>query len=168
MTELADAVRERMGLIDSLSIAEMIEALKYKYTNQVPISTDENGDIYNETGYLNGYRLNSSGTFTEQVGSVVTGFIPAINTDTIRIKGVLFTKYSEYQIYSYVAMFDENKNKISSENKDYASSYTITDEDDGTTTIVIKKQPTTAYVRISAVGSGKNMIVIVNEEITED
>ncbi|MBQ7491180.1 MAG: tyrosine-protein phosphatase [Clostridia bacterium] len=44
--------------------------------NEIPISTDEQGNIYNGTGYKEGYRLNSSGVETAASGQNVTGFIP--------------------------------------------------------------------------------------------
>lgn len=46
------------------------------YTNQIPISTDANGNIFNTTGYKEGYRLNSSGAETALSGYAVTGFMP--------------------------------------------------------------------------------------------
>lgn len=58
------------------------------YTNQITISTDENGNIYNNgLGYKDGYRLNSGGTEAALAGAVATGFIPVTAGDTIRLAG---------------------------------------------------------------------------------
>lgn len=56
------------------------------YTNQIPISVDENGNIYNTTGYKEGYRINSSGAETAAADFAVTGFIPFTLGDTIRFR----------------------------------------------------------------------------------
>ena len=47
------------------------------YINQIPISTDTDGSIYNGTGYKVGCRINSSGVLKEgETNYAVTGFIP--------------------------------------------------------------------------------------------
>lgn len=56
------------------------------YTNQIPISTDANGNVYNVTGYKNDVRLNSSGAETAFTGTGLTGYIPFSLGDTIRVK----------------------------------------------------------------------------------
>lgn len=68
----------------TISVAEvtgdlviMISAVEIpSYTNQIPISTDASGNVFNGTGYKEGYRLNSSGAETAASGYVVTGFMP--------------------------------------------------------------------------------------------
>jgi hypothetical protein len=47
------------------------------YTNQIPISTDVDGGVYNGIGYLEGYRLGSGGTPSDQNGSYLTVLFPA-------------------------------------------------------------------------------------------
>ena len=61
------------------------------YTNQIPISIDENGEIYNGIGYKENTRINSSGipdaltdTVTKPV--FITGLIPVKKGDIIRLK----------------------------------------------------------------------------------
>lgn len=46
------------------------------YTNQVTISTDADGNVFNGTGYIDGYRINSSGATAALNGFTATGFIP--------------------------------------------------------------------------------------------
>ena len=58
------------------------------YINQIPLSTDSNGAIYNGgLGYKNGFRLNSSGEEKGNASSFVTGFIPVKAGDVIRFSG---------------------------------------------------------------------------------
>lgn len=59
-------------------------------TNQIPISVDMDGSIYNGIGYKEGYRLGSSGTESTESGSFVTGFIPCKVGDTVYMKNVTF------------------------------------------------------------------------------
>lgn len=44
--------------------------------NLVPSSVDTDGNVFNGTGYLTGYRLNSSGNTTALDGAIASGFIP--------------------------------------------------------------------------------------------
>lgn len=46
------------------------------YTNQIPISKDASGNVFNGTGYKEGYRLNSSGAEVAASDYVVTGYMP--------------------------------------------------------------------------------------------
>lgn len=71
------------------------------YTNQVPISTDSSGTIYNGTGYRDGYVLNGSGVEEELGHKSVTGFIPIKKGDTIRIKGVYNNDVTSCRMCAY-------------------------------------------------------------------
>lgn len=68
------------------------------YTNQVPISTNESGNVYNSLGYKNGYRLRSSGAEGTSGTQCCTGFIPCKAGDIIRFcfasKSPLWTAYT--------------------------------------------------------------------------
>ena len=55
--------------------------------NLVPTATDLDGNIYNGAGYQEGYRLNSSGTTTELVNSIHSGFIPYTYPQIIKVYG---------------------------------------------------------------------------------
>lgn len=56
------------------------------YTNQVPLSVDASGAIYNGTGYKSGVYLNSAGEELSGTGLVTSGYIPVKKGDIIRIK----------------------------------------------------------------------------------
>lgn len=60
------------------------------YTNQIPISTDADGKIYNNTGYKEATRISGSDGVTESETEgtnpvFTTGFIPVVYGDTIRL-----------------------------------------------------------------------------------
>ena len=55
------------------------------YTNQIPISVDTDGNIYNGTGYKDDTGISSSGVERTKTGNLATGYIPYNYGDTIRI-----------------------------------------------------------------------------------
>jgi hypothetical protein len=85
------------------------------YTNRVRSSIDTDGSIYNGTGYLEGYRLNSSGTTTEasSSGAVTSGFIP-YNGEVIRVYGT--TSENVTNNSNYVIMYNGDFSKHTVQN----------------------------------------------------
>ena len=71
------------------------------YTNQIPISTDSTGAIYNNIGYKDGYRISDSGVDEKLGHKSVTGFIPIKKGDTIRIKGVYNNDVTSCRMCAY-------------------------------------------------------------------
>ena len=152
------------------------------YTNQVPISTDTDGSIYNGVGYKNDTRLSSSGDVsgTAQTGSVTTGFIPCTNVDVLRIKGAVWLREQIATGHFYVNFYKPDKSlKYTMAASSYAEGSwgngVTYDATTGITTFDFKN--TTLYtagnangatfVRINAYGKGADLIVTVNQEITE-
>lgn len=71
-------------------IATAIESA-VEYTNQIAISTDGNGVVFNEKGYIENKRLNSTGVLsdlenTDSFNPIVTGYIPIKAGDVLRFK----------------------------------------------------------------------------------
>lgn len=79
------------------------------YDNLVLKSTDANGNIYNGTGYQEGYRLNSSGTTTQSANTINCGFIP-YDGEVIRVYGT--TSATVANEANYIAMYDSSFTKI--------------------------------------------------------
>ena len=143
------------------------------YTNQVPISTDADGNVYNGTGYKDGYRINSSGAEAELSGFTATGFIPFTKGQTIRIGGEGIT-YAEYGCM--LMFYDAAKTYISDSGIAYDkvgnTTYgTWTTEETSVFCLdPLDAYPNTlsginGYIRISAKGSGANLIVTLDEKI---
>ena len=157
------------------------------FTNQVPISTDTDGSIYNGVGYKENVRLSSSGGISSsaQNGSVTTGFMPWYGDTTyLRMKGVNWVNV--YDVVSsgffYINAYDENKKFL-----DYLSSgeipnnfthiVTVTRDSNGIETVKFNEAYGTTntklqcfrrakFIRITAYGKGADFIVTLNEEIT--
>ena len=143
--------------------------------NRVPTSIDTDGSIYNGNGYMEGYRLNSSGTTTALAGAVNSGFIP-YNGEVIRIWGT--TSSNAVNTGNYIAMYDSSFAKIyvlamgnattmggSWEAKN--GKYMLTFDPAVCTNATIKNYFTSAkYIRASmAECTGENFVVTLNEPI---
>ena len=155
------------------------------YTNQVPISTDTDGSIFNGVGYKENVRLSSSGgiSSSEQNGSVTTGFIPwGGDTSVLRMAGVEWKdSTANHGGHYYINCYDANKKFLrylsAQEAPGYTHVVTVTrdssgietvkfNEEYGTTNEMLNGFRTAKYIRINAYGKGTDMIVTINEEIT--
>jgi hypothetical protein len=155
--------------------------------NQVPISTDTDGSIYNGTGYKDNARLSSSGgvSGTAQNGSVVTGFISYPKDAIIRIRGAEWLNATaNHQGHYYLNFYNSSKAFIDgggASSSDYADGIVGTwatyDAATGVTTFdfsgassatngFLSRMKDAAYFRINAYGKGADLIVTVNQEIT--
>ena len=89
-------------------------------SDAIGTSTDENGDVFNGTGYINGYRISSSGSYSPSGASAVSGFIPFAVGDILQGHvGLMTTDYdwdgdgsvssSERSNYCAIALYDADK-----------------------------------------------------------
>ena len=143
------------------------------FTNQLPISTDAQGEIYNTLGYKFGVRLSlSTGEETEANNYVTTGFIPLSNNGIIRFDG--FELRDDGTGYDGIVLYDATKNFITGTPAGQIGNYyfpnPVYDEDDPT---IIKQfsvahYSNVAYCRIVAPLASFKLggIITVNEEIT--
>ena len=152
------------------------------YTNQIPISTDIDGNIYNSKGYKDGYRLNSSYQEVALEDSFITGFIPIKAGDTIHLNGNYIDADSEnagslrnifYKSDKTTPLATTDMSKAESTGYGYSSFET--NSDGYVTSFTIRETweyvgdawKDLAYVRLNLLGSGEGCIVTVNEEIVE-
>lgn len=169
-TSLADGT---LVDIDVLVVSE--GAAVIPYTNRVPTSIGTDGAVYNGVGYKNGYRLNSSGTEKELVSASVTGFIKAKAGDTIRIKGYKWYNTTAATCYLCAYNGDFSKAYVGNAQSNYDTTAFIEsmnyDEATGISTVVLKPGLSYEYIRLNVfdnlIPDGANLIVTVNEEITE-
>lgn len=154
-----------------------------KNLNRVLSSIDVDGEIFNNIGYQEGYRLSSSGALKEQNSSVVTGFIPYKVGDIVRMNGVNWSTTVSTG-YVYIVFYDKDFAYLSHINRYMEGSTTdkgisnasttinkntssiLTDVNNITTfNIKFVNQLDVAYIRISANGKGADMMITINEEI---
>lgn len=163
--------------LDGVSLKKLmvdgIQVFKSGYTNQVPRSIDTDGSIYNGVGYLEGYRLSSSGAVKAYENSVVTGYIRAKGGDVVRIAGA---EWYQNHSMNYICAYTPNFTFIGaiySTGGSYGSKiYTSLSDEDGTTIVTLAALDQIAYIRVSSVGdntgiNAEDFIVTVNEEVEE-
>jgi hypothetical protein len=139
------------------------------YHNLVPTSTDASGNVFNGTGYADGTRIGSSGTTSELNHFATTGFIPFTQGQTIRLggDGVTFAEYG-CMLYFYNADKSARSNAGVAYNRVGDANYGEWSTESNTAiTYKPKNTPSYAdgYIRISAKGSGADLIVTLDEPI---
>ena len=139
------------------------------YTNQLPISTDADGNIYNGKGYKEDTYL-SAGIEGNREGIYTTGFIPIEGAQTIYFKNCgLQANQSNHRVSCY----DSSKTHITNSTANttqMASIAAITMEfdDNGYMTKLIRNDSygqQAKFIRFCCGYLGEDSIVTVNEEI---
>lgn len=141
------------------------------YTNQIPISTDADGTVFNGIGYMENYRISaSSGSVTANTGTDLTGFIPAKIGDVIRFANMTFPENTASvgihlyksdratKLYSYVStefILTQWSGTLDGTN---ISSITVPDWVDFAEV---------AYIRVVASDINSDSVITVNEEIRD-
>lgn len=174
--------------IDGIEMVQLfingVLAWKSGYKNWVKYSINADGTIYNGgLGYKDGYRVRSGGAETTQATASCTGFIPVSGGDVIRISGLDFTKAGVENAINASNSSFTNIGQITSQPSKYGifleSAYmnydykSIVEESTGVWKWIVPPSASgTAYIRVTAYtrpdagGSGADMIVTVNEEIS--
>ena len=149
----AYTVKYEMEDGSTLDIGDLVLGTEQEITNQIPLSTDTDGTIYNGgLGYKTNTRINSSGVDAESADVSATGYIPAENGQTVYMKGIAI----ENSGLSKIVMYDSDKSKL---NEVYTSELTSAGNDVYSYTIA---QEGTAYIRISSynVFDGSQIVTI--------
>ena len=144
--------------IDSLN--ELLHSV-----NQIPISTNLHGTIYNTVGYKKDTYLSSSGEEAANEGYYTTGYIPAKLHDTIYL---YYMDFASGNPYNRIQFFDENKVLIGSISTAAEKVLGFAfDEGYSLTEFTVKSWKTadltdTAYIRLCGTFMDENSIITVN------
>lgn len=135
------------------------------YVNQIPISTDASGAVYNGIGYKEDTYL-SSGNDGTKSGIFATGFIPCKIGDTLHCRNIgMQTGQDAHRLCFY----DSSKtclNTLKTSSTGYTGWHYGTDGNIETLDIKTSgSNSTTAYVRICCGYIGDDSVITVNEEI---
>ena len=162
------------------------------FINRVPISINTDGSGFGEDnngdgkpdGYESNKRLSSSGVAKAQSDSYVTGYIPAVGGDVIRIYGCDWG--TRKSAFNYICAYDTNFTFIggyaTALNADltvYGTAIGVSKpsiDNDLNATLTLASGKNIAYIRVSSLGDYgepnyertyniEDMIVTVNEEI---
>ena len=158
--------------------ATATEIVVSSYTNQVPISKDTDGSVFNGKGWIGNTRLSSSGATKSNSYTSVTGYIPATSGAIVRIKGVAWNNAGS----CYVCSYNSNFGFVAAVNSDGAYGGGTVSRNGDVSEVTLPNNSNIAYVRVSAVhtqsdagytsvadpleGPGSYLIVTVNQEIT--
>ena len=181
MTQTQFSTLYKQGVrIIAVEVTDSDSGTTVTYINRVPISVDENGDIFNGVGWIEKTRLSSTGA-TKEIGyASTTGYIVASSGAVIRIKGVDYDKEADY-----ICAYKSDYTFIGATNGTctYTALGTLTRDDD-VASITLPNNSDIAWVRVSAMhdvsdagfdkdnidkamqGPGPYLIVTVNQEIT--
>lgn len=145
------------------------------YTNQLPIATDADGNVYNTVGYKDNTRINSSGVETEATGWDLTGFIPVQIGDVVRMANMTFFDLTETETYnrssfkfydsSYALVVESDTFTLSNLPSDAWSAVYGDNGDLIQFTVPTSYKNSVRYVRICARDLNENTIITVNEVI---
>lgn len=145
------------------------------YTNQIPISTDTDGSIFNGKGWKENARLNGSGLVEDKNGIYITGFIPCKTGDRIYFKDMNLKTNNAVMTEVRLAFYDSSKNVIAISAGSFASHYwnhfldnagTEISSDGYIQSILVPAYGTeVAYARFGCYYMGNSSVITVNEEI---
>lgn len=149
-------------------------SIVYNVTNLVTTSQEQGStNVYNGVGvgYKNGVYASETGDGTD-ASCVATGWIPYSwkPSNVIYVRGAKVTNNSHVRFYGYLS------NKTSLTDNTYVNGsnisvhFNVEEIESGTyyKLTPIKTLDNIAYIRISLIGTGENLIITVNEEIIPD
>lgn len=159
-----------IGAVTGDVVISAVAVVVRAYTNQIPISTDESGNIFNGIGYQSGYRLNGSGAAVDQTGTYITGFIPCVPGDIARFSDINVISGNSAYTGIRIGFYDADKKVIEAPYWAAAvSASSGTFDDSGnlkSLVIPTYSTGTVAFARFSSYNLDKSSIITINEEIT--
>lgn len=148
---------------------EYVPISEYTYTNQIPISTDTDGTVYNGMGYKeNSYISSGTGTIATKSGYCVTGFIPCSYKDVINFANITANTGDNYCRFNF---YTADKTHICNGSLSSTGILKQVFGDDGNLSqITIVNWGSydlsdVAYFRFCCAYLGEDSVITVNEEI---
>lgn len=135
------------------------------YTNQIPISTDTDGSIFNGVGYQKGYRINSSGQPSSSSSTYITGFIPVRSGDTVRFDEMGLVEGSDTINGQRIAFYDANKATIAAPYWKDTGTNTFSGGHLVSMIVPTYNGKTVAFARFGCGWIDSHSVITVNEEI---
>lgn len=159
----------RIGEVTGNVVISAVALAVTDYTNQIPISTDASGTVYNGVGYKADTYL-SSGLEGSRTGICTTGFIPCAYGDIIRFKNC---QIQSGQSSHRFAFYDSTKTMIANMQFNTtnlaASSYfdEVYGDDGNMTQLTVNHNQLSgvAYMRFCCGYIGEDSVVTINEVI---
>lgn len=135
------------------------------YTNQLPISKDKDGNVYNGTGYKKGVRYSTSGkTEVEHNLAYLSGYIPVKAGDVVRLENVEMKKTEGDGNLCSVTFFSNYDVAYGTPSQVTNIPEAVWNDND---TLVQFTSTYNGYFRLTTRYIGSDSIVTVNEKIEE-
>lgn len=154
-----------------ISVEEGTSTEAAKFTNQIPISQNAEGGAYSDTGYKQGYRLNSSGAEVVAGAYFCSGFIPAVLNDTVRSANIAFVPTNSSTALEFWSSEHVLLQHVNGSHLDAMGAYTS----DGNLELELTSSKLAsyasirnggfAYIRFTSVGWSGNSIITISEPI---
>lgn len=153
-------------------VYEYVHTPIYSTVNQLPLSTNADGSIFNGCGYQDNVRIRSVLELEYFDNSFVTGFIPVTENDVIYFNSDCFDPEYEYAHILHTVFYNEAKESISSAGLQWAlnTAFDIVERhpDGYISAVKVKALPFAdelSYIRFTLVGSGKGQGIFLNEPL---
>lgn len=149
----------------NIVITATANAVQVSYTNQLPISTDASGNVFNGKGYKENTYISSGNEGTKN-GTFTSGFIPCKVGDTLYFENV---GMQNGQDGHRIAFYKSDKSYLSLTKTNNANFAGLTYGTDGNITKIVipsgSYTNSTAFLRFCCSYIGDDSIVTVNEPI---
>lgn len=136
------------------------------YTNQLPISTDDDGNVYNGVGYKAGVRYSASNrSEVETEGSYLSGRIDVGWSDTVYLKNIQLNSGGESVANNVVFISEAGTNAFARTVAQLVADHSGVLDENGNVVQFSVANSTGGCIRINASYIGKDSVVTVNEPI---
>lgn len=106
---------------------------KYEDINRIPISIGTDGQVYDSDGYIDGYRLHSTGGLGEQSGTITTGFMRFLLGDIYKVWNGHWDSVAATNKYLTFCIYDKDFNYLGSYNNNNLKSGDVLQDDSSVT-----------------------------------
>lgn len=139
---------------------EVVEPVLFTNVLKLAEASANDTSLYNETGYMNGYRLNSSAIVKEQSDCGHTGFMPASDGAVMRFKNITACTVG----YGYIHYFKSDKSTVATACTSITAT-TFTTDANGVSSFTLPAGKNIAFVRLSYGTFSEDSVITMNEEI---
>lgn len=140
----------------------------YEIINQIPISIDTDGSVFNSKGWIAGKRINSSGVIKDSDVYNLTGYIKVANSDKLYMSADIWNHTFEEDTYNCVAGYTSNFEFMGVFYYNSADTVGFSKDSSGNIIYDLSQQSTlsnVAYVRVVGDGISDNSIITKNQPI---
>lgn len=96
-TQIGDLSSEKVSASEVFDKSKVVTP---DYINQIPLSVDTDGSVFNETGYMMHKGITSSGELMDRTWTGVSGFIPVKKGDIIRVKEPTLSSFVTTEVFA--------------------------------------------------------------------